>query len=66
MNELIVKRKPIKKSIGEVYVICGCAKFLLDYLRMSHVGQFISVNQSVSLVFILIGLFLMLYTQKKL
>ena len=45
------------KFIGKTLVICGASKFLLDYLRESHVGQIISINQIVSLIFIILGLY---------
>jgi phosphatidylglycerol:prolipoprotein diacylglycerol transferase len=46
--------------IGKAIFICGISKFLLDYLRMSHAGQIISVNQLTSIIFMLIGMFLIL------
>jgi phosphatidylglycerol:prolipoprotein diacylglycerol transferase len=46
--------------IGKALFICGLSKFLLDYLRMSHQGQIISINQIISLIFIIIGIFMLL------
>ncbi|MDD6879523.1 MAG: prolipoprotein diacylglyceryl transferase [bacterium] len=52
------KQKPNNILIGKIFVICATSKFLLDYLRMSHVGKLLSINQLVSVLFILIGLYL--------
>ena len=52
------KKKYINKNIGLLFIICGIFKFLLDYLRMSHVEEIISINQILCLVFIFIGVFL--------
>lgn len=54
------KQKPNNVIIGQTFIICGIAKFLLDYLRISHIGKILSVNQIVSIFFILIGLYLVL------
>lgn len=56
----IIKRKPNNIIVGQTFVICGVSKFSLDYLRMSHMGKLFSINQLVSVAFILIGLFLIL------
>lgn len=54
-----VKEKKVNnKIIGETLIICGIPKFLLEYLRMSHVGKIITVNQIVSILFIILGMFL--------
>lgn len=44
-------------------IMCACAKFLLDFLRISHVNKIISVNQIVSLIFIIVSIVL-LYREK--
>lgn len=46
------------KIIGLTFIICSISKFLLDYLRISHIGKIISINQIISLIFIAIGLFI--------
>lgn len=56
----IKKSKPNYIIVGQIFAICGVSKFLLDYLRMGHIGKLFSINQLVSLVFVLIGLFLIL------
>jgi len=43
------------KTLGISFALCGFGKFILDYLRMSHAGQVLSINQIVSIVFIVIG-----------
>lgn len=58
------KNKPNYIIIGQIFVICGISKFLLDYLRISHVGKLFSINQIVSMAFILVGFFLILRPAK--
>lgn len=36
-------------------IICGIVKFGLDFLRISHSGQILSINQIVCVIFVLIG-----------
>jgi len=52
-----VKNKFDFKVLGFSFILCGFAKFALDFLRMSHDGQ-ISLNQLISIVFIIIGFWL--------
>lgn len=54
----VKKDKTNKNLIGKTFIMCGLAKFLLDYFRVNHTGQVISINQVVSIIFILIGIFL--------
>ena len=54
------KSKPNNIIIGQIFIICGILKFLLEYLRMSHIGKLFSINQLISMAFILVGLFLIL------
>ena len=49
------------KDIGILFIMCGLSKFLLDYLRASHINIIISINQIFSLLFIIIGLVLLYY-----
>lgn len=49
-----------KKSVGELFIVCGTAKFLLDFFRHTHMYQLISINQITSILFIGIGLYFML------
>lgn len=53
----ILNRK--RKNIIEITMILSAiAKFLLDFLRYSHTRQIISINQVISLGFVVIGVFL--------
>ena len=45
--------------LGISFILSGTGKFTLDFLRMSHTGQFISINQWFSIFFILIGLLML-------
>lgn len=60
INKKTKKEKNKNKIIGLTFIICGVAKFLLDYLRMSHTGIILSSNQIVSIVFILSGILILL------
>ncbi len=53
-----------KNGIYYLIVMCASAKFLLDYLRYSHISIFISVNQIISLIVIFITI-IIIYRQKK-
>lgn len=52
------KKKENKNIIGISLFLCGLTKFLLDYLRMSHAGKILSINQIVSIPFVITGLIL--------
>ncbi len=57
---LIIQHKKDKfnlKTLGISFISCGLAKFILDYFRMSHTN-FLSFNQIVSIIFVIIGFFL--------
>lgn len=47
--------------IGIVLILSGLGKFSLDFLRESHVGQILSINQILCLVFIALGFMLILW-----
>lgn len=53
------------KTIGEIFIFCGISKFILDFLRMSHANILISINQLISIVFILIGIAVYVYEWEK-
>ena len=59
----IKKKFNQEKLIGMIFIICGVFKFLLDYLRQSHVGVVLSTNQVLCLVFIILG-FVFIYNSK--
>jgi len=50
------KQKFNLKILGFSFVLCGFGKFALDFLRMSNIGQVLSLNQIVSIVFMVIGI----------
>lgn len=52
------------KVISISFILCGIFKFLLDYLRASHINAFISLNQYVSIIFVIIGLILFFKKEK--
>ena len=58
------RKKINNNTVGNVFILCGIAKFLLDYLRLSHVGKVITINQIFSLIFIFVGI-CVLYKNKK-
>lgn len=60
-------RKNPKFTVGLAMILCGLAKFLLEFLRMSHKGTIISSTQAVSLTFIIIGAVILFsaYRQRK-
>lgn len=45
-----------KYIIEQVFILSGLSKFILDFFRNSHVGILLSINQIVSLIFVIIGL----------
>ena len=51
----ILKNNFSYKTLSISFILCGFAKFCLDYLRDSHVSVILSVNQVISLLFIIIG-----------
>ena len=58
---IIYSKTKYKKYIIEiVFILSGLCKFLLDYLRISHIGQTLSINQIVSIIFILIGVIMII------
>jgi len=58
MIRMIHKNRFDVCALGLGMILSGVAKSALDFLRMSHVGQIISLNQIISIVFVIIGLFL--------
>ncbi len=47
------------KTLGIGFALCGFSKFILDFFRMSHVDEVISLNQIISSIFIIIGFAIM-------
>jgi len=56
------KKKCINLSL--LIILCAVSKFLLDFLRDSHSGVILSVNQMVCLVFILMTLVMCFMSRK--
>ena len=52
------------QAIGISFIFCGLAKFILDFFRMSHQNVILSINQYISLFFIVVG-FIVLLSLKK-
>ena len=52
------------KTVGINFIMCGFAKFALEFLRASHVGVILSSTQFVSILFISLGI--VIYAKKKL
>ena len=58
------KRQFNQKVMGISFILCGMVKFLLDFFRMSHKNIFLSLNQYISILFVIIGL-IIYYKSKK-
>ncbi len=58
MLNCYVKKKRNEKTILNAVIMCSSAKFIFDFFRMSHVYVLISINQIISVCFIIISLFL--------
>ena len=52
------------KTLGISFILCGLAKFILDYFRSSHMNVFLSFNQIISIVFILLGVFIYIMSNR--
>lgn len=62
---IIRKNKFNDLYIGKTFVICGLFKFVLDFFRISRNGKILSINQVLSLIFILIGLIIIIVQRKR-
>lgn len=51
--------------VGQVLMLCGISKFLLDFLRKNQMKQVLTVNQIVSIIFVLIGICLLIIKRNK-
>ena len=54
----ILKNKFEWNSLGKSVIFCGIAKFFLDFLRASHNSKILSLNQCLSIIFIIMGVYL--------
>ena len=64
---ILIKYKQKKydvKSFSTMLLLCGVSKFMLEFLRMSHIGKIISSTQTISLIFILLSIFLIIRNKK--
>lgn len=52
------------KVVGISFILSGLFKFLLEFLRHSHIGKIISSTQMISIVFIIIGIFIIIYNKR--
>ena len=66
MINRIIKNKFNWKTLGISFILCGLAKFTLDYLRISHVGIVLSLNQIISILFIIVGVILIIKNKRTL
>ena len=65
VSNTIYKRKKSENIIWYVIILSALAKFLLDYLRISHTNIFLSTNQIISIVFIIISIAFIIYNKAK-
>ena len=61
----ILKNKFDFKTLGISFMLCGVSKFCLDFLRASHVNLNISLNQILSIGFIVCGIILFINNKRK-
>ena len=62
---IYIYKKRNKYIVEIVFILCGVSKFILDYLRYSHINQPISINQIFSIIFIIIGISLLILKKRK-
>lgn len=61
-----IKNNKLKwNTLGSYFILCGFAKFILDFLRSSHLNIVISLNQIISIVFIILGVILIIKDRKE-
>lgn len=61
----LIYKKDKKNIICYTILLSSLGKFILDYLRFSHTNIFLSVNQIISIVFVIISIVILFYTKKK-
>lgn len=59
-----IQNKFNTQIIGISFIFCGLAKFILDFFRMSHQNVILSINQYISLIFIVVGFIILLSLKK--
>ena len=58
---IVIKDKINNKSVGIITILIFISKFLLDFLRYTHMKKLISFNQIMCIPFILFGLILIFF-----
>lgn len=60
-----LEKRSNKNVVSYTFILCGLAKFLLDYLRSFHIGKIITANQVLSLAFIILGIIILIKNKIK-
>jgi len=63
MIHQLMKNKFSWRTLNISGILCGVAKFSLDFLRIGHVDTLLSLNQILSIIFIIIGALFMVKTK---
>lgn len=61
---LIRYLKNKKYNTSYILILCGLAKLILEYFRDSNIGKVIFPNQIVSIIFIIVGIYLLFKENK--
>ena len=64
MIHKIITNKFSLHTLGISFILCGLAKFVLDFFRTSHINILISSNQIISIAFIVLGILIALKNRK--
>ena len=64
MFKNILMNKFTWKTLGVSFILCSFAKFSLDFFRASHTDIILSLNQIISIVFILFGILMYIKDKK--
>lgn len=60
----VSKKKFDLKNLGITFVLCSCSKFILDFFRNSGTNSVFSTNKIISIIFFIIGIFVIWYNSK--
>lgn len=63
MINKVIRNRFEWKTLGISFILCGFTKFVLDYFRISHINTLLSLNQLISVIFIIIGI--IIYVKSK-
>lgn len=64
----IIEYKRVKRGKFNPWILlilCSLSKFILDFLRYSHVGKILTINQIISLIFLIIGIYFWRKNERK-